>query len=63
MILCAWCEAKGQPGGAARDPASAEWRAVSHEYAREAKRNGLASHGICSACLPLVLTEWGLKGR
>ena len=31
------------------------------EAVREAERAGLASHGICPLCRPLVLEEWGLK--
>lgn len=63
MVVCAWCEANGHSQGAARLPTSADWQTVSHEYARKVKRAGLASHGICPNCLPLVLKAWGLSGR
>ncbi|MDQ3701673.1 MAG: hypothetical protein M3442_12255 [Chloroflexota bacterium] len=63
VVVCAWCEANGHTQGAARAPTSAEWQAVSHEYARNFKRAGLASHGICPRCLPLVLKAWGLTGQ
>src|SRR4051812_15252141 len=47
IIVCAWCEANGLSHGAARDPASSDWWAVSHEYVRDAKHDGRTSHGIC----------------
>jgi hypothetical protein len=61
VIVCAWCESTGSPHGAAREPGSAQWWAVSHEAVRDAVRAGHASHGICPLCRPLVLEEWGLK--
>jgi hypothetical protein len=60
VVVCAWCEVNGQVSGAARDPASAEWRTVSHAFVRDAKLAGRASHGLCPHCRPLVLADWGL---
>jgi hypothetical protein len=61
VVVCAWCEVNGLGQGAARDPASGEWQTVSHDFVREAKRLGRASHGICPTCRPLVLEDWGLS--
>jgi hypothetical protein len=60
VIVCAWCEANGLAHGAARDPASSDWWAVSHEFVRDAKHDGRTSHGICPVCRQLVLSDWGL---
>jgi hypothetical protein len=60
LIVCAWCESNRLAHGAARYAGSSQWRAVSHDFVRDAKRDGRTSHGICPACRPLVLEEWGL---
>jgi hypothetical protein len=60
LIVCAWCESNRLAHGAARHAGSSEWCAVSHDFVRDAKRDGRTSHGICPVCRSLVLEEWGL---
>jgi hypothetical protein len=60
IVVCAWCSQHGRSCGAVRAPHWKRWLDVSHEYAQSAAKAGLASHGICPACWPLVLQAWGL---
>src|SRR5437868_6680051 len=60
IMLCAWCAQYGRPHGAARDRASGEWRAISHEHARNLDQASATSHGICPWCRPQFAAEWDL---
>jgi hypothetical protein len=51
LVVCAWCEYHGHKQAAVRPADHTSWLAASHDFARVVKRAGLASHGICTACL------------
>jgi hypothetical protein len=61
IIVCAWCSQHGRPRRSVRAPHWDRWLDVSHEAAGLAAKSGLASHGICPTCWPLVLEAWGLE--
>ena len=60
VVACAWCAQQGRPVVAVRPPDTRGWRDGSPAFARVLKLAGLASHGICPACRPVVAAEWAL---
>jgi hypothetical protein len=60
VLVCAWCRHFGQPTGIVRPVSSRRWWPVSHTAARAYNQAGLASHGVCPICRPLLAREWGI---
>jgi hypothetical protein len=62
LTVCGWCTHFGRAGVAGRPAKGGQWRQlVRGEAGAEAGTNtGAVSHGLCPACRPLLLREWGL---
>ena len=60
VMACAWCRHFGRPTGAVRPVDARQWMPVSHAALGAFNRTGLASHGLCPTCKPLLAHEWDL---
>lgn len=59
ILVCAWCRQAARVGTNATARGT-QWQKVSLAFVSAVQRTGLASHGLCDACRPAVVREWGI---